>query len=510
MKQRILLTLFVASLGGAALAQKSAQKVTAYAITANQKGSSLWTEVRLIDITSGEEVQSIYQSSKDVPVLNARTGKPVVKKEPLSINSRELTDFRKRIVVASRELTNLYIDNTKTLTESRLTPGERIVIRAIDDKQTTRAQSFSAPTDPPAALEPRKVFVYKKQAGHPEAVQSDKPFATSSAAAAYDKKHDRLYYTPLGINQLRYIDLKNNASVKYFEDEKFGPLAGRFDVANQITRMVIGQDGNGYALTNNAEHLIRFTTNKKAEVTDLGSLTDAAENAQNSVHSRNCYGGDMIAGESGRLYLITANKALFSIDVKSMSAKYMGAITGLPRGFTTNGAIAERDTYIIVSSAQSTAGYYRFDLKTLQAEKVSMSENVYNASDLANGVLVKDKKIKNEEQKPVEATQQVATTTAERLEIRESLQKYKMSVYPNPANNGTVNLLFADYPTGRYQVQFMDVSGKIFTAQTVNISNKNQVQQFRLPQLMGKGNYLVKVVGGEANTVLGVEQLVVQ
>ena len=59
------------------------KKITAYAITSVQKGQSSWTEVRLVDIVSGEEVQSIYQSAKDVPVLNARTGKPVVKKKQL-------------------------------------------------------------------------------------------------------------------------------------------------------------------------------------------------------------------------------------------------------------------------------------------------------------------------------------------------------------------------------------------------------------------------------------------
>ena len=56
------------------------KKITAYAITSVQKGQSSWTEVRLVDIVSGEEVQSIYQSAKDVRVLNARTGKPIVKK----------------------------------------------------------------------------------------------------------------------------------------------------------------------------------------------------------------------------------------------------------------------------------------------------------------------------------------------------------------------------------------------------------------------------------------------
>jgi hypothetical protein len=276
--------------------------------------------------------------------------------------------------------------------------------------------------------------------------------------------------------------------------------------------MVIGADGNGYALTNNAEHLIRFTTNKKAEVTDLGALADDPENGSNSVKSKLGYGGDMIAGESGDLYLIAANRSVFKIDVKGMTAKYLGAIKGLPRGYSTNGAVVDREMSIIVSSAHSTDGYYKFDLNTLQAEKLSTSENVYNASDLANGNLAKDKKKKNQDQSPTDVQQPavVSSTPADRFEVRESLQKYKMSVYPNPVANGRVNLLFADYPNGRYQVQFMDVAGKIYNAENITITNKNQVKEFRLPQLMGKGNYLVKVVGGEANSIMGVEQVVVQ
>src|SRR5215203_2440075 len=34
------------------------------------------------------------------------------------------------------------------------------------------------------------------------------PFGTGVAAAAYDKKHNRLYFTPMFVDQLRYIDLK--------------------------------------------------------------------------------------------------------------------------------------------------------------------------------------------------------------------------------------------------------------------------------------------------------------
>ena len=43
-------------------------------------------------------------------------------------------------------------------------------------------------------------------------------FGTGVAAIAYDKRNNRLYYTPMFIDQLRYIDLKSN-KIYYFENE---------------------------------------------------------------------------------------------------------------------------------------------------------------------------------------------------------------------------------------------------------------------------------------------------
>ena len=38
-------------------------------------------------------------------------------------------------------------------------------------------------------------------------------FGTGVAAAAYDKRHERLYYTPMFFDQLRYIDLEDNECI---------------------------------------------------------------------------------------------------------------------------------------------------------------------------------------------------------------------------------------------------------------------------------------------------------
>jgi len=51
--------------------------------------------------------------------------------------------------------------------------------------------------------------------------QSRLPFSSLSAACAFDKKHNRLYYTPMFVNELRYFDLDAGAAkIYYFEGEK--------------------------------------------------------------------------------------------------------------------------------------------------------------------------------------------------------------------------------------------------------------------------------------------------
>src|SRR5215212_1306878 len=80
MKQKILFSLSLLLCIGVS-AQKKGSKVTAYAITGTEKGQSNWSEVRLIDISTGDEIQSIYKSSQEPSIFNARTGKQIVKKE---------------------------------------------------------------------------------------------------------------------------------------------------------------------------------------------------------------------------------------------------------------------------------------------------------------------------------------------------------------------------------------------------------------------------------------------
>ncbi len=353
MKCKILLLLGAIAIVPSVNAQKNKKskttKTTGYAITAAEKGARGWKEVRLVDLQTGEVLKQVYDSRQEIQPLNARTGKPIEMAE--AQKSTSVSTANVTIVEKPRKVVNL---------DQELDPN-----RAI-----------------------RKVVYIRKS---PQ-VSMTEPFATNSAACALDERHDRLYYTPMGINQLRYIDLKSN-KVYFVENEEFGKVKGMHDVNNQITRMVIASDDNGYALTNDAKNLIRFTTGKKPTITELGSLTDDPSNTRSVHHSGN-YGGDMIADHSGNLYLITAYRHVYVINIKSQVAVYKGAIKGLPQGFSTNGAMVEEGSKVILASSESTLGYFRLDLNTLQAEKMTDGNAVFNASDLANGNLAFSKKKK--------------------------------------------------------------------------------------------------------------------
>jgi hypothetical protein len=476
MKQKLLLLLVMTALITNLQAQKNdkaSKTTTGYAITAVEKGGKSWREVRLVDVTSGNILKSIYDSKQETEALNARTGKAVVKKDQ---------------------------PDNKILTTTFTTPS-------ADKKVVNLDQELDKAAGNNVRTYTRTVVIRQK-------ISMDKPFSTNSAAMAYDKKHERLYYTPMAINQLRYIDLKTG-KIYYFEDETFGVVKSMGDAPNQITRMVIASDGDGYALTNDGNHLLRFTTGKNPTIADLGVLTDDAANAKYSVHSPGGFGGDMIADASGNLYLLTANRHVFKINIENKIAVLLGVIQGLPQGFSTNGAMVEEGSKVIIASSESTVGYYRFDLNTLQAEKISTSADVFNASDLANGNLAfdknkKEKKKKNEEPEETKPeTKPPVESVTKKGQQEEILANNGIAVYPNPVTNGQVNLSFSKQPAGKYQVQLLDIDGKLISSKEITINSDTQTESFKFPELSVRGSYLLRV-SSEINKVNVTNKIVVQ
>lgn len=405
MRYKILLPLVTLFLTTTLFAQK--KRCTAYAITSAVQGQFVWTEVKLIDLNTGEVLQQVFENNKsEYRVFDAREGKSIQVKST----------------------TGVVMDN------SRL------------------------------------------------------PFSTFSAACAFDQKHNRLYYTPMYINELRYIDLNAGPpKLYYFTGETLSKAGNLNEEANHITRMVIGADGNGYALSNDGNHLIKFTTGRKPVISDLGPVQDDASNGKISVHNRcTSWGGDMIAAADGSLYLISANHSIFTIDVNNNSAKYVGGINGLPAGFTSNGAVVDDIGKLIISSANSTEGYYSVDMKDWKALKIPSSGPVFNTSDLANGNIAFQNR-KQAETMP--------------LVTRKLIVNNNISLYPNPVTEGMFRVSFDSEVLGRYDIQLLDLAGRILLQKQVSVGNKGQVIEIELNKPVAKGTYLVKVLSHNKKAV---------
>lgn len=307
------------------------------------------------------------------------------------------------------------------------------------------------------------------------------PFAGLTAACAYDAKSNRLYYVPMFINQLRYLDLNANVpSVFIFQNETFSK-APNTEEAFQMTRMVIAADGNGYAMSNNGMHLVKFTTTGNHVITDLGAVHDAPQNGEISIHDANTsWGGDMLADAGGNLYVITAHNHVFKINIQTKTATYLTRIKGLPESYTTNGAVVDNDGNIMLSSANFLTSYYKVNPEKWEATGLQTELKVYNTSDLANQNLLFETKLEKNEP----------------LVVRE-----KIAVYPNPVTADMFRVSFSNREAGKYNVQLIDVKGRMISDKTVSVYAGAQVSEVRLDPSLSKGMYMVKVLNNNNKEV---------
>ena len=324
------------------------------------------------------------------------------------------------------------------------------------------------------------------------------PFNTGVAAMAYDKKNNRLYFTPMFIDQLRYVDLKT-MKVFYVTDQAFTKLGSMHnDEGKVISRMVINPDGTGYAVSNDANTFIRFTTGKKLEITQLGSLVDDPSNGGVSIHNRcSSWGGDMIADDEGKLYILSSRNSVYKIDVETKAAKLLGYIKGLPQDFTTNGAVVTTEGKVLVSSAVNGNAYFLVDPKDWSATQYESKAGIFKSSDLANSNFLQTK--------PKNATQSEIVTRKTPLNI---IAASKIQIYPNPAND-QFTLQFGKIPTGNYNIEMTNAIGQIVTQRAVNVQSEDQVETFSIKSSMARGVYLIKVSSSNKESV-HTQKLVVQ
>ena len=325
------------------------------------------------------------------------------------------------------------------------------------------------------------------------------PFSTGVAAMAYDKKNNRLYFTPMFVDQLRYIDLKS-MRVFYVTDQSFTKLGSMHnDEGKIITRMTINPDGTGYAVSNDANTFIRFTTGKKLQITQLGSLVDDPSNGGVSIHNKcSSWGGDMIADDEGNLYILSSRNSVYKIDVETKAAKLLGYIKGLPQDFTTNGAVVTAEGKVLVSSAVNGNAYFLVDPQDWTATQYQSKAGIFRSSDLANSNYLQTK--------PKNTTQsEIVTRKAPDNIIAAS----KIQIYPNPVTNNQFTLQFGRIAVGNYNVEMTNVMGQVVMQRTVNVQAEDQVENISIKSSLARGVYLVKVVGADKISVLS-QKLVVQ
>ena len=331
-------------------------------------------------------------------------------------------------------------------------------------------------------------------------VSRDYPTSTMVAAAAYDKNSSRLYFIPMRLGELRWVDLNiKDETPKFYTLQSEILRQDYSDESINITRMVIAADGNGYAITNDGNHLYKFTTGKSPVISDLGNLVDAESNKGMSVHNRcSSWGGDMLADAFGKLYVISANHQVFSVDINSRIATHVGTITGLPAGYTTNAAAVNTDGDIVISSATKFDGYFKFKLADLAAVKVEGSDLKYNASDLAGSNLLLQKEANAANKFSMANSKLAPLGTASETKI-----------FPNPVTNSTFSVLFDGKKEGAYTILLTDLAGRTLQAKTVNITKGVQTETVNLVNRPAKGMYMVKVMDENKQTVL-TEKVMIQ
>lgn len=338
----------------------------------------------------------------------------------------------------------------------------------------------------------------------PPDIYMSKQYPTGSlvAAAAYDSRNNKLFFTPMRIGELRWVDLdiKNETPKFYTLSSEVLNFGNAKDEANHITRMVIAADGNGYAMTNDGNHFIKFTTGKKPVITDLGNLVDDATNNTVSIHNKcTSWGGDMLADAFGKLYVISANRHVFVVDINSRVATYKGSISGLPANYTTNAAAVNNKGQIVVGSANVFEGYYIVNLSDLKASPLEGSDKIYNASDMANGNLLL--------QKEADAAKKYTVTTGPLLE--NTFSNSDKRVFPNPVTTSSFAVLFNGFKAGTYNIVLTDLSGRNIQSQKTSVNKGNQKETINVKNLSAKGMYMVKVYD-EAKQVVFTEKVLIQ
>lgn len=196
------------------------------------------------------------------------------------------------------------------------------------------------------------------------------------AAIAYDRDSNRIYFVNNTRNQppLCYFDLDNST---FYRCTGY-PLETNGNDGWNVNRMGKGSDGYFYALTSNAQDLIRFSIEpgNVPNISRLGALTNATTNGSRDVLSEG--GGDLFADGSGKLYLIANSSNMYKINPNTLVATFMGQVNPFPG--TSQSLAIDANGNVYINGAYNSV--YRLDLQTMGATAINSGPtNVYWSGD---------------------------------------------------------------------------------------------------------------------------------
>lgn len=314
------------------------------------------------------------------------------------------------------------------------------------------------------------------------------------AALAYDRKGNRLYYVPMNADQLRYVDLAT-MTIADVIDQSFSKAANYvFQTANPITRLVVAPDSYGYTITNDGNHLIRFSTKGSPNLTDLGDLVDDPLNKEMTIHNACANsGGDLVADDAGHLYLISASNRVFKVDITTRVTSFLGNISGLPQQFTTNGAAVDENGKLLVASSVYTDAYFIVDPETWNASSFPTNHEIYGSADLANSNVLLTK----------------ATANSGLLLNRYQDNASKIKVFPDPVLFNEVSVQFNELSPGNYTIQMANVLGRNVIQKKVRITGRSQTEILQIPGSTAQGLYYIRILD-EYNYVVATQTLALE
>lgn len=297
--------------------------------------------------------------------------------------------------------------------------------------------------------------------------------AVSMASLAYDQLNGKLIYIPMFSGNIYVLDQKSK-NITLVESQVIKTTA--CDLASHITRMTTGADGNIYAMSNSGSQLIQISKKDGKYISvDLGLVEDDSGNGENSLKVvTKGFGGDMVADQANNLYVFSASGNVFKLSLRSMTAKFIGKISGLPENYSVNGAAVNASGNVVVASAKGEP-MYEVGITDLQAKPIAgnLKLPVY---DLASPYLI-----------------------GERLTL---VSATGSAIYPTKVTEDYFNVRIDDMKmNGNISVEVYDFSGVQILQKTLSNIQKNNPQRVDLNNLKS-GIYVVSVLAQNGKVIL--------